>query len=86
MTDFGIIAIPVIVIITYLVCETFKATEIDNKWLPPIAGFSGGLLGIVALILMPDFPAGDVLTAIAIGIVSGLAATGTNQLFKQFKQ
>ena len=32
---------------------------------------------------MPDFPAGDQLTAIAVGIVSGLSATGVNQIYKQ---
>ena len=34
---------------------------------------------------MPDFPAGDILTAVSVGIVSGLAATGANQLGKQLK-
>jgi ribonucleotide monophosphatase NagD (HAD superfamily) len=32
---------------------------------------------------MPDFPATDVINALAIGIVSGLAATGINQITKQ---
>ena len=32
---------------------------------------------------MPDFPAKDILNAIAIGIVSGLASTGANQVKKQ---
>lgn len=35
---------------------------------------------------MPDFPAQDVINAVAIGIVSGLAATGINQAVKQLKQ
>jgi ribonucleotide monophosphatase NagD (HAD superfamily) len=35
--------------------------------------------------VMPDYPAKDILTAIAVGIVSGLAATGTNQIYKQLK-
>ncbi|MFQ9093825.1 MAG: phage holin family protein [Ruminococcus sp.] len=34
---------------------------------------------------MPDFPVQDVLSAAAVGIVSGLAATGANQIFKQFR-
>lgn len=34
---------------------------------------------------MPDFPAGDYITAVAVGIVSGLAATGVNQCVKQMK-
>ena len=33
--------------------------------------------------IMPDFPAGDIITAIAVGIVSGLAATGAHQIYKQ---
>ena len=35
------------------------------------------------MFIVPDFPAEDFLTAIAIGIVSGLSATGVNQIFKQ---
>ncbi|WP_366776160.1 phage holin family protein [uncultured Gemmiger sp.] len=38
------------------------------------------------LISVPDFPATDPLTAVAVGIVSGLAATGINQAVKQLKQ
>ena len=33
--------------------------------------------------IMPDFPATDYITAVAVGIVSGLAATGVNQIGKQ---
>ena len=43
----------------------------------------GGLLGIPGMMFMPDFPATDYMTAVAIGIVSGLAATGVNQAMKQ---
>jgi hypothetical protein len=32
---------------------------------------------------MPDFPAKDILNAIAIGITSGLASTGADQIGKQ---
>ena len=32
---------------------------------------------------MPDFPAGDAISAAAVGIVSGLAATGAHQAVKQ---
>ena len=34
---------------------------------------------------MTDFPAADPLTAAAVGIVSGLAATGVDQISKQMK-
>ena len=43
----------------------------------------GGILGVVGLYVMPDFPADDILNAIAVGITSGLAATGTDQMFRQ---
>ena len=82
---FGLACIPAITVICYLAAQAVKATRLDNKWLPVICGVLGGVLGTVALYLTPDFPAGDILTAIAVGIVSGLAATGINQVFKQFQ-
>ncbi|MEG1492619.1 MAG: phage holin family protein [Oscillospiraceae bacterium] len=81
--DFGFAAVGAIVVICYLIAELLKATALDNKWLPVICGVAGGLLGLAAMRVMPDYPAKDILTAVAIGIVSGLAATGTNQIFKQ---
>lgn len=81
--ELGIAAIPVITIIVFLAVEAVKATPLDNKWLPVIAGSFGGILGIVAMMVMPEFPATDPLTSIAIGIVSGLAATGAHQVYKQ---
>ena len=83
MDILGIAGIPVLTIIVFLVCEAVKATNLDNKWIPVIAGFIGGVLGIVATFVMPDFPGKDPLTAVAIGIVSGLAATGAHQVYKQ---
>jgi len=83
ISDMGIAAIPVITVIVFLVAEAIKATPLDNKWLPVICGVVGGILGVVAMYVMPEFPAQDILTAIAIGIVSGLAATGCHQIYKQ---
>ncbi len=83
---FGIATIPSIIIICYLVAQAVKATPIDNKYLPIICGVVGGILGVVAMFVVPDYPAGDYLTAIAIGIVSGLSATGINQIYKQLKE
>lgn len=79
----GIAAIPVITVICFLIAEAVKATPLDNKWLPIICGASGAVLGVVAMYFMPEFPAHDVLTAVAIGIVSGFAATGAHQVYKQ---
>ena len=35
------------------------------------------------MMIMPEFPATDYITAVAVGIVSGLAATGAHQAVKQ---
>lgn len=87
MEILGIAAIPVITIICYLIAEAVKATPLDNKWLPIICGTLGGCLGIVAQFVSPDLiPATDILTAFAIGIVSGFAATGIHQTFKQLTE
>ena len=84
METSGFIAIPAITVICYLVAEICKAMKLDKRWLPVICGLCGGVLGLVAMKIMLDYPAGDYLTALAIGIVSGLAATGVNQIAKQF--
>lgn len=82
--DFGIASVAAITVICYLAGQVVKATGIDNKWIPVICGVLGAILGPVALFTgVPDFPATDSLTAVAVGIVSGLAATGINQVGKQ---
>lgn len=73
-----------IVVICYLIGLGVKAIPaIKDELIPVIVGVCGGLLGVVGLFVMPDFPADDILNAIAIGIVSGLASTGVNQAYKQ---
>lgn len=79
----GIVSVASITVICYLVAQCIKATSLDNKWLPIICGCVGGVLGYIGLLVMPDYPADDILTAIAVGIASGLAATGSHQIFKQ---
>lgn len=83
MEIMGVAGVAAISIICYLIGAIVKATKIDNKWIPCIVGAFGGALGAVALYIMPEFPAQDIINAIAVGIVSGLAATGGNELFKQ---
>jgi len=68
-----------ITIICYLVAEGVKATGKLNEWIPIICGTLGGILGVVAMYVIADFPANDILNAIAIGILSGFAATGVHQ-------
>ena len=40
----------------------------------------------VTMYTIPDFPAKDILNALAVGIASGLASTGANQIVKQLSQ
>lgn len=76
-----------IVVITYLIGLAAKQIpKIKNELIPVIVGIAGGILGVVGMYVIPDFPATDVLNAIAVGIVSGLASTGVNQAYKQLKQ
>lgn len=86
LSSFGIASVAVITVICYLVGQVVKASGVDNKWIPIVVGVAGGILGVVGMHIMPDFPAQDYLTAIAVGIVSGLAATGVNQVAKQLGQ
>lgn len=79
----GIASVAAITVIAYLIGEGIKVTGLDNKWIPVICGICGGALGVVGMKIMPDFPATDYITAVAVGIVSGLAATGANQIVKQ---
>ena len=80
----GIASVGAITVICYLIGEAVKATKLDNKYVPIIVGTVGAILGIVGYVIhMPEFPANDILTAIAVGIVSGLASTGANQVGKQ---
>lgn len=84
---FGIASVAVISVICYLIGMIVRATGLDTKWIPCICGVAGASLGIVAWVIsVPDFPATDPLTAVAVGIVSGLAATGINQAVKQLKR
>lgn len=84
--DFGIASVATITVICYLVGQVVKVSGLDNKYIPVICGLAGAILGPAGMYLsIPDFPATDVLTAVAVGIVSGLAATGVDQAVKQLR-
>ena len=85
MEAMGMTSVAAITVIAYLLGEFAKASRLDNKWIPIICGVSGGALGLLGMAVMPAFPAEDVISAVAVGIVSGLAATGANQIVKQMK-
>ena len=75
-----------IVVICYLIGMAVKVSPLDDKYIPVIVGVCGGILGVIGMYVIPDFPANDILNAIAVGITSGLASTGVNQIYKQAKK
>lgn len=83
--ELGIASVAAITAICYLVGLIVKATPWNNdRYIPIACGFVGGCVGLLALYIgLPEFPAADPITAMAVGIVSGLAATGLDQIGKQ---
>ena len=84
IANVGIASVAAITVICYLVGLIVKASGLNDKYIPICCGVAGAALGVAGLYLgLTDFPANDPLTALAVGIVSGLAATGVNQAVKQ---
>lgn len=83
------ISIPAIAIICYLLAELFKLIFSKNtkayKGIPIFVGFVGGIIGLVSYVINPEIMnnSPNALVAISIGIISGLASTGCNQIIKQ---
>ena len=76
-----------ITVIAYLIGMGCKAADkFPDKFIPVTVGCVGAILGVVGMHTMTDFPAQDVLNALAVGIASGLASTGVNQIVKQLRQ
>ena len=81
----GMAGVAGITTICYLCGLSVKLSALDNKYIPLLCGLAGALLGVAALRLMPGYPADNLIDAAAIGIASGLAATGADQLVKQMR-
>jgi len=85
--EFGIAGVAAITAICYLVGLIVKASPLKNELIPIACGIAGGALGVAAMYLpLADLPAQDPITAAAVGIVSGLAATGIDQAARQWKK
>lgn len=72
-----------IVIICYLIGIGIKLSPLDDKWIPLCVGIAGGVLGVLGMNVIPNYPADNIMDAIAVGIVSGFAATGVDQAFRK---
>lgn len=87
------VCIPSIVILCYLIGEIYKIiVKFDKskyKVIPVIVSIAGGLLGLLFYYTYPDMilNADNPIVAFIVGVVSGAASTGSNQIIKQlFKQ
>lgn len=82
--NFGFVPVAAIVVLAFLVGYAWKtASKLNDKWIPVVCGCVGLILGIVGRNVIDGFPATDPITAAAIGVCSGLAATGAHQIYKQ---
>jgi hypothetical protein len=81
---FNYSSIPIIVVFCYVVVTALKATNIHSRWYPLISCALGAGCAVCLSFFAPDF-VGTTSTTVAIisGGFSGLAATGTDQVFKQ---
>jgi len=83
---------PLIAVLVYSIMEVFKAfvPRGKEKWhslIPILSSFCGGLLGLGWYFLSPELALlPNVGTAVVMGVISGLGATGGNQVFKQFQK
>jgi len=81
-------SVPVITAVVYGAMELYKYTvngkENYIRLIPVFAVILGACIGIAAFYGVPGVVVADnALTALLVGGASGLAATGTNQVFKQ---
>lgn len=82
-----ITAVPAIVVICMALAQVFKSftPESWNKHIPAICCILGALLGTLSFAMgWGDIHAETPLMAIAMGAVSGWAATGIHQTGKQY--
>ena len=68
MEFMGVAGVAAISVIAYLIGEAVKISPLENRYIPLICGVSGAILGAAAMYTVPDFPAEDMLNAVAIDI------------------
>ena len=91
MDYLNLISVPAIATAVYLLIEVLKKAFNNNekflRFIPLISLTIGVISGIICFYFIPAIiPAPNIIVAIIIGGASGLTATGTNQIFKQFNK
>ena len=80
----GFAPVAAITALCYLLGLGLKASPLSDRWIPLGCAAWGCVLGVAAYFVAPGLlPAEDVLTAAAVGVASGCAATGLHQTVKQ---
>lgn len=78
------VTIPIIVVACYGLIELIKKTSLESKWYPVLSGAIGSVLAVLLYFIAPEIVGmSSPWAALVGGLASGLAATGTNQVFKQ---
>lgn len=81
--DFGIAGVAAITVIAYIVGWPRASARWTTNGSRSCAARPARRSVSRGCMVMPDFPAGDAISAAAVGIVSGLAATGAHQAVRQ---
>lgn len=76
-----------IIIICYFTVAAIRTTKLPNEWLPLISGGLGLVFSLITYLACPTImPDTSIITTLIYGFISGLAATGSNQVLKQTLQ
>ena len=78
-----------IVVLCYIIGMALKAWDkFDDRKIPVLMAVSGGVIGVIVYFVEPSLlgDIGGIISAIIKGVVSGLCATGVNQIYKQSKK
>lgn len=80
------LTVSAITVICGLIGQAVKVSPLDSKYIPVIVGACGCALGIIGRFFIEGFPGENLFAAAAVGIVSGLAATGVHQACTQLRE
>lgn len=86
MTLLGFASLPAVAIVCFLVAKIFKnfTQEEYHKHIPVLVASVGMIICVLMFMFIPGYVvAENIVEAAAIGIVSGLSATGIHQAIKQ---
>lgn len=76
-----------IIVICYFTVAAIRTTKLPNEWLPLISGGLGLAFSLITYLACPTIMSDtSIIDVLLYGFISGLAATGSNQVLKQTLQ